>query len=72
MLADVTERQRDDHIRRVVTALPTRYREAVILFYFLEQNVTDAANVLGIPAGTLKARLHQGRELLKARLARWK
>jgi RNA polymerase sigma-70 factor (ECF subfamily) len=68
--ADVAVGQRDDLIRRMVTTLPDRYRDALILFYFLDQNVADAANVLGIPAGTFKARLHRGRELLRRRLSR--
>jgi DNA-directed RNA polymerase specialized sigma24 family protein len=42
----------------------------VILFYFLDQNVAEAASVLGVPDGTFKARLHRGRALLKRRLSR--
>ena len=62
-------RQREALVRRMVRALPRRYREAVILFYFLDQNVADAASVLGLPEGTFKARLHRGRLLLKNRLS---
>ncbi len=69
-LEDLEARQREALVRRMVRALPSRYREAVILFYFLDQNVTDAASVLGVPAGTVKARLHRGRALLKRRLSR--
>ena len=69
-LDDLDARQREALVRRMVRALPRRYREAVILFYFLDQNVADAASVLGIPDGTFKARLHRGRALLKRRLAR--
>ena len=63
-------RQRAALVRRMVRGLPPRYREAVVLFYFLERNVADAACVLGLPTGTFKARLHRGRELLRSRLAR--
>lgn len=69
-LVDVEARQREALVRRMVRTLPRRYREAVILFYFLDQNVADAAAVLGIPDGTFKARLHRGRALLKSRLSR--
>ena len=69
-LEDFETRQRHALVRRMVRTLPRRYREAVILFYFLDQNVAEAANVLGLPDGTLKARLHRGRELLKSRLSR--
>ena len=63
-------RQLEALVRRMVSTLPRRYREAVILFYFLDQNVADAAGVLGVPDGTFKARLHRGRALLRSRLSR--
>ena len=63
---------RDDAIRRSVLALPSKYRDAVILFYFHEMDLPAAAQSLGIPVGTLKARLFRGRELLRARLQDWR
>ena len=55
-------------IRRLVLTLPRRYQEALALFYFQEKNLAETAKVLAVPEGTLKARLHRGRELLKRRL----
>jgi RNA polymerase sigma-70 factor (ECF subfamily) len=69
-LEDLETRQMEARVRRMVRTLPRRYREAVILFYFLDRNVAEAANVLGLPEGTFKARLHRGRALLKRRLSR--
>jgi RNA polymerase sigma-70 factor (ECF subfamily) len=66
---DGSEDAMADALRRTVARLPRRYREAVILYYFLEQNVTEAAAVLGVPEGTVKARLHRGRAILKERMA---
>jgi RNA polymerase sigma-70 factor (ECF subfamily) len=59
-----------DTVRRMVSTLPPKYRDALILFYFLDQDVAQAADCLGVPAGTVKARLHRGRELLRDRLIR--
>ncbi len=56
-----------DTVRRAVLALPGRYREPVILFYFHEMDVSAAARTLGMPEGTLKARLARARALLKRR-----
>jgi RNA polymerase sigma-70 factor (ECF subfamily) len=63
-------RDLEETIRRAVSGLPGKYRDAMIAFYFMEQDLTEAARCLGVPDGTLKARLHRGRLLLKKRLSR--
>jgi RNA polymerase sigma-70 factor (ECF subfamily) len=62
------DRDRDLVVRRAVGALPAKYREALILFYFHDMDVTTAARSLGLPEGTVKARLFRGREILRAKL----
>ena len=57
-------------MRRAVFALPAKYREALILFYFHEMDVHEAARSLGLPEGTVKARLSRGREILRGKLPR--
>ena len=59
---------RDTAVRRAVFALPAKYREALILFYFHDMDVTTAARSLGLPEGTVKARLFRGREILRNKL----
>jgi RNA polymerase sigma-70 factor, ECF subfamily len=66
-LSDLTMRQSSDVVRRAVLALPVRYREPVILFYFHEMDVGAAARIMGMPEGTVKARLARARALLKKR-----
>ena len=61
--------QRDEVLRQAVLALPRKYRDAVLLYYFHEQDVPAAARTLGIPEGTVKARLFRGRELLRRKFA---
>lgn len=65
----IDERERAEAVRRAVLTLPERYREAILLFYFEEKDLAESARVLGLPEGTLKARLHRGRELLRRRCA---
>ena len=60
-------KQSSDSVRRAVLALPVRYREPVILFYFHEMDVSAAARTMGMPEGTVKARLARARALLKRR-----
>jgi RNA polymerase sigma-70 factor (ECF subfamily) len=54
-------------VLRAVLALPMRYREPVILVYFQEMDVAAAAATMGLPEGTLKARLSRARALLRQR-----
>lgn len=62
------EKDRDRAVRRAVFALPEKYREALVLFYFHETDVPAAARSLGLPEGTFKARLFRGREILRGKL----
>ena len=72
------DESRDRAVRRAVLALPPKYREALTLFYFHGMDVPTAARSLGVPEGTVKARLFRGREILRGKLSlvltelRWK
>ena len=63
----LAERMSNDVVRRAVLALPKRYREPVVLFYFHERDVAAAARTMGLPEGTVKARLARARALLRSR-----
>jgi RNA polymerase sigma-70 factor (ECF subfamily) len=65
---DAEDYDRDLAVRNAVWALPPKYREALILFYFHDMDVTGAARSLGLPEGTVKARLFRGREILRHKL----
>jgi RNA polymerase sigma-70 factor (ECF subfamily) len=66
--ADFETEDRDRAIRRAVMALPPKYRDAMILYYFHEMDVPAASKSLGVPEGTVKARLFRGREILRSKL----
>jgi RNA polymerase sigma-70 factor, ECF subfamily len=63
-------KSRHDVLRRAVLSLPLRYREPIVLFYFHEMDVGAASRSMGVPEGTLKARLSRARELLRRRFPR--
>ena len=67
-VARLEDEDRERVVRRAVLALPAKYREAVIVFYFHEMDTTAAAESLGLPVGTLKTRLARARELLRRKL----
>jgi RNA polymerase sigma-70 factor, ECF subfamily len=62
------DEDRDLAVRRAVGALPAKYREALTLFYFHDMDVATASRSLGLPEGTVKARLFRGREILRSKL----
>lgn len=64
------EEDQDRVVRRAVFALPPKYREALILFYFHEMDVASTARSLALPEGTVKARLSRGREMLRSKLSK--
>jgi RNA polymerase sigma-70 factor (ECF subfamily) len=55
-------------VRHMVSALPAKYRDTILLFYFHRMDVQETARSLGVADGTVKARLHRGRALLKRKL----
>ena len=75
-LADaVVERQRandnpsregsSDAVARALRRLPPDRQELVTLRYGQDLNIIEIAVVLGIPAGTVKSRLHDARERMR-------
>jgi RNA polymerase sigma-70 factor (ECF subfamily) len=63
---------RDEAIRAVrsaVLSLPPVYREAVVLCDLEDVSYAGAAEVLGVPVGTVRSRLSRGRSILVERLS---
>lgn len=48
-----------------IDQLPEKLRMTVILFYFRDMDIASVSEVLGLPSGTVKSRLHKARKLLK-------
>jgi RNA polymerase sigma factor (sigma-70 family) len=56
-------------VAEAVAALPPRAREAAALYYLYALDHRQVAEVLGVPAGTVKRRLHDARRHLRDGLA---
>jgi RNA polymerase sigma-70 factor (ECF subfamily) len=56
-------------VRQAVSSAVQRLQEAhrlpVLLHYYLDLTVEETAEVMGLPAGTVKSRLHAGRKKIK-------
>lgn len=57
-------------VRRVVRALPAKFREPLLLASAADATLGEVAEVLGVPEGTVKWRVSEARRLLKIRLRR--
>ncbi len=51
-------REREERVQTAVSELPEHYREILLLAYFQKMTYAQLAEVLGIPLGTVKSRLH--------------
>jgi RNA polymerase sigma factor (sigma-70 family) len=62
---DVMRRVEVENLAAKVAGLPSRYRDAVVLRHVQELSYAEAAEVLGVPVGTVKSNVHRGLQLLK-------
>ncbi len=52
-------------VREAIKTLGYKYREAIVLFYYEGFSVKEMAELLGVPEGSVKNRLHRAREKLR-------
>jgi RNA polymerase sigma-70 factor (ECF subfamily) len=57
-----------NQVRRAISSLPLAQRVVVVLHYLNDLSVAEIAEILDVPEGTVKSRLHYGRRALKASL----
>lgn len=55
-------------INDAISSLPRKYRQVIIARHQEEKSYEEIADELGVPVGTVKARIFRARELLKKRL----
>ncbi|MBZ5496208.1 MAG: RNA polymerase sigma factor [Acidobacteriia bacterium] len=56
-------------VRKAISKMSPLQREVVVLFEYEEQSLEEIAAILKTHAGTIKSRLHRGREWLRRELA---
>lgn len=68
MMQSVPAPEKKDYepLYEAVRNLPEKMRLTVVLFYFEDMDIRSAAEVLGVPPGTVKSRLSKARKLLKS------
>jgi RNA polymerase sigma-70 factor, ECF subfamily len=57
-----------EQVQQAVSALPLPQRMVVVLYYLNDLSLQEVAEILDVPLGTVKSRLHYGRIALKQSL----
>lgn len=57
-----------DRIQYEISKLPDKYRAVIVLKYIEELSLQEISEVLDLPLGTVKTRIHRGREALRKQL----
>jgi RNA polymerase sigma-70 factor (ECF subfamily) len=55
-------------ISEAIDSLPDKYRQVIVKRHQEDMSYEDIASDLGVPVGTVKARIFRARELLKKKL----
>jgi RNA polymerase sigma-70 factor (ECF subfamily) len=67
-LGDMTRAETVEQLRQAVLALPTHYREVVVLCELHEMSYVEAAAALECAVGTVRSRLHRARAMLAEKM----
>jgi len=59
----------DDPVRKAVEALPSDFREAVIMADLEDMSYKEIADIMQCPLGTVMSRLYRGRKMLRDALS---
>jgi len=64
----VLDAMRTREVQQAINKLPDEFREVIILCELEGHSYEEIANIIDIPVGTVRSRLHRGRMILKERL----
>lgn len=65
---EVESMELQDYIQKQILSLPPKYRSVIVLRYIDELSLQEISEVLDMPIGTVKTRIHRGREALRKKL----
>lgn len=65
---DVESLELQNIIQNEISKLPEKYRSVIVLKYIEDLSLNEISEILDIPLGTVKTRIHRGREALRKQL----
>ncbi|MCM3694629.1 RNA polymerase sigma factor SigW [Neobacillus niacini] len=57
-----------ESVQKEILKLPEKYRSVIVLKYMEELSLNEISEILDMPLGTVKTRIHRGREALRQQL----
>lgn len=69
---EVEERELQEKVQNAIRSLPLAQQVVVVLYYLEGLSLKEIAEILEVPEGTVKSRLHYAREALRERLTEWR
>lgn len=70
LVREVLGRIEAEHVEQAIGELPDEFRAAATLYFLQDLSYQEIADMLEVPVGTVRSRLHRGRALLQRRLWR--
>lgn len=67
---EFSDAERSRKLAEMVGALPPLYRAVLVLRHMEDRSYEEIADILNVPLGTVKARIHRAHRLLKEKLVR--
>jgi RNA polymerase sigma-70 factor (ECF subfamily) len=58
-----------DRVQYEISRLPDKYRAVIVLKYMEDLPLQEISEILEMPLGTVKTRIHRGREALRKQLS---
>lgn len=65
---EVESLELQETIQVEIMKLPEKYRSVIVLKYIEELSLKEISDILDLPVGTVKTRIHRGREALRKQL----
>ncbi len=68
----INHKDRNEELMEIVTSLPPKYNEVIILYYFDDLRIDEISKVLNVSQSAVKKRLERARKIIKEKETKWK
>lgn len=66
--SEIESLELQETIKKEIVRLPEKYRSVIILKYIKEHSLNEISEMLDLPIGTVKTRIHRGIKILRQRI----